>query len=127
MGKILLVDDEEAVRATLAEMLRGMGHEVQTAADGNECLRALEDGDYDLLITDIVMPEQGGLRTIDGAVQLSPQIKILAISGGGNLLDSGDYLSLAENLGAHATMQKPFRREELRDMVNELLYGSQPE
>ena len=123
MATILLVDDDDSVRGLLSEMLRGMGHEVHLASDGNECLAQLGRRSFDLLITDIVMPEQGGLRTIDGARRQAPELKILAISGGGSLLSSSDYLSLAESLGAHGTLQKPFQREDLRQAVDALVGG----
>lgn len=124
MATILLVDDDDSVRGMLSEMLQGMGHEVHLASDGNECLARLGKQSFDLLITDIVMPEQGGLRTIDGARRQAPRLKILAISGGGSLLSSADYLSLAESLGAHGTLQKPFQREDLRQAVDALVAES---
>jgi len=121
MATILLVDDDDAVREMLARMLVGMGHEVQQAADGVECLRRVEARSFDLLITDIVMPEQGGLRTIDGVRKRCPGTKILAISGGGSLMNSADYLALAESLGAHGTLEKPFDLEELESAVASLV------
>lgn len=117
MARILLVDDDEPVRQMLAEMLEDMGHSVAQAADGGTCLERVEERDFDLLITDIVMPEQGGLRAIDGVRQVAPTIKILAISGGGSLLGSQDYLELAQSLGADATLRKPFRRAELTEVI----------
>lgn len=121
MANILLVDDDETVRSMLTEMLMEMGHDVQQATDGVACLEAVGACQFDLLITDIVMPEQGGLRAIDGALQLAPEMKILAISGGGTLLNSADYLELARSLGAHATLKKPFRREELNQAIQALV------
>ncbi len=121
MASILLVDDDETVRSMLTEMLLESGHDVCEAADGAACLERVEEREFDLLITDIVMPEQGGLRAIDGAVHLAPHMKILAISGGGSLLNSEDYLALAKSLGAHATLSKPFRREELNETIRTLV------
>ncbi len=117
MATILLVEDDDAVREMLARMLAGMGHDVEQANDGAQCLQHVAKRSFDLLITDIVMPEQGGLRTIDGVRRQCPEMKILAISGGGSLLSSTDYLSLAESLGAHGTLEKPFDKEELETAV----------
>ena len=121
MAHILLVDDDDSVRGMLAEMLEDMGHEVAQAADGTSCLERVDECEFDLLITDIVMPEQGGLRAIDGVRQKAPGIKILAISGGGSLLSSEDYLELAKSLGADATLRKPFRRDDLTQAISTLV------
>lgn len=121
MATILLVDDDDAVREMLARVLVGMGHEVLQAADGVECLEYVDQRSFDMLITDIVMPEQGGLRTIDGVRKRCPETKILAISGGGSLMNSADYLALAQSLGAHGTLEKPFDLEELESAVAALV------
>ena len=105
----------------LARMLESMGHEVQEAPNGTGCLERIEERGYGLLITDIVMPEKGGLRTIEDVRRQFPALKILAISGGGTLLNSTDYLSLAESLGAHGILEKPFGRDELEAAVEKLV------
>jgi len=121
MALILIVDDDEAVRGVATDFLERAGHEVRQAADGNECLKQIGLVSPEVLIIDIVMPEQSGLRTIDHLVKASAELKILAISGGGSLLNSGDYLSLALSVGAHGTLQKPFSGADLCAAVDALL------
>ena len=117
MAKILLIEDDPLVRPVIATALEAQGHEVCTACDGESGLDVLRQEEFDLLVTDIVMPRSGGLRAIEAALELKPELKVLAISGGGARLESLDYLVLAESLGAHRTLSKPFRREELSDAV----------
>jgi CheY-like chemotaxis protein len=114
MPKILLADDEEVLRELLVGMLEADGHEVKAVANGVEILKAIatvEPG-FDLLLTDLIMPEREGIETIMELRGKHPELKIIAMSGGGRS-GSQNYLKLALKLGAMAVLEKPFNRDEL--------------
>ncbi len=113
LKKILVADDEEPVRGLLKMILQLEGYYVRTAADGEEVLRMCRFEDFDLLITDIMMPKKEGVETIMELKNINPGISIIAISGGGKL-DGMDVLRAAEMVGAEHTLSKPF---EPRDLV----------
>ncbi len=120
MANILVVDDEEMVRTTLRQMLENADYGVIEAANGGKAMRALEEHDVDLVITDILMPEMEGIETIIELKEHMPDLKIIAISGGGRA-QNVDYLSVAKELGANATLAKPFRREQVLSIIKQTL------
>jgi CheY-like chemotaxis protein len=117
MSRILVIDDESMVRASIEAVLSGRGHAVSLAADGREGLDRLKTGDFDLIITDLIMPEMEGIETILAIRRQSPGLRILAISGGGRR-QIGDFLEMAEKLGANAVLRKPFSSAELLGAVD---------
>ncbi len=119
---ILVVDDEPDVRELVKDILEGGGYEVLTASNGREAVRCLSQCMVDLLITDLVMPDQEGIETISLLRRERPGLKILAMSG-----SMGSYLSVAKKLGAHDALQKPFGLEVLLNKVERLLAESSPE
>ena len=120
MARILVVDDDDQLRAALKRFLEKEGFQVIDASDGAAGLEILNKDPVDLVITDIFMPEREGIGMIMELQQDIPDVKIIAISGGGNV-ESVDFLELAGNLGAHKVFQKPFTHEELLAAVQELL------
>jgi YesN/AraC family two-component response regulator len=96
------------------------GYEAAEAVNGREALNMQEKNPADLIITDIIMPEMEGIDTIITFRENYPQAKIIAISGGGHI-DSGEYLDLADKLGAARTFAKPFSLNQLLSAVRELL------
>lgn len=120
MARILVVDDEELIRASIAAMLRRAGHLVTLAVDGEDALEKFGPARHDLVITDIVMPRMEGIETVRALRQIEPGVRIIAISGSGGS-DRGFYLRAASALGADATLQKPFRAAELQQTVDSLL------
>ncbi len=118
--RILIIDDNDLVRATLARSLAAAEYEVIEAADGDEGLRKYQDGGIDLVITDILMPEKEGLETIQELRRANGAVKIIAISGGdraGNL----SYLGMAAALGADGVLSKPIRRFDLLAKIDAVL------
>jgi CheY-like chemotaxis protein len=118
--KILLIDDEEVVRSVVGEILKRAGYWVQTAADGKSGLDFFRRHEFDLLITDLLMPETDGLETIMVLRRERQALKIMVISGCGLTL-GGEYLKIAEHLGADYTLAKPFTQASLLTAVANLL------
>lgn len=116
MSKILLVDDHAEFLAVQRELLEDAGHTVVTAVNGAKALAAMKAGGFDLVITDIIMPDKEGLETIMELQQIDPLIKIIAMSGGGRM-GARSYLELAEKLGAIHVLEKPFNSATLISAV----------
>ncbi len=81
MKKILLAEDEDSVRSFLTRALQRAGYEVTSCADGDTAILALDNGPYDLLLTDIVMPGADGIEVAKKAAQIQPDLKIMFITG----------------------------------------------
>lgn len=117
---ILVVDDDPLVRSSLQDFLSDAGYSVATASDGVEAAQRFKEAKPDLVVTDIIMPEKDGIETILDLRRRSPALRIIAISGGGRSR-STDFLTMAEKLGADATLAKPFDQGELIALVKRLL------
>jgi len=122
MARILLVEDDEALRRMLQRALERAGHRVFVARDGLEAEQVFDLQKVDLVVTDLIMPQQEGLETILHIRKQAPVLPIIAMSGGGRG-HAGDYLRLALHLGANRTLEKPFPIQELQKVVTELLDG----
>ncbi len=120
MAKILIIDDEDQVRAFMRKILQHSGHEVIEASNGKMGMQLYSANPTDLIITDLIMPEKEGIETILEIKTNNPKAKIIAISGGGQLM-AEDYLCLAKGLGAVSTLSKPFSRDKMMKVVNEAL------
>jgi DNA-binding response OmpR family regulator len=120
MARILLVDDEKNVRFTLAKALKNHHHEVFEAGDGNEALKLLQETEIDLVVTDIIMPNREGLETIQEIRMNWPDVKIVAISGGGRVRNA-EFLKVARKMGADTVLKKPFSMNAFTDEVRKLL------
>lgn len=123
MARILVVDDEDLVRMTLRQMLEAHGHEVMEAANGRDGLALFASDPADLVVTDIIMPEQEGIETIVQLRRQNPRLKIIAISGGGRTKNM-DFLKIASHVGADAILSKPFSTRELLDTVRRCLQAA---
>lgn len=120
MAKILVFDDEPSILLMIKKMLEKAGHEVEIALNGKEGMVLFERNRPDLLITDIIMPEKEGLETIFELRRQFPDLKIIAISGGGRIGPDG-YLPGAKLLGANAVFTKPLIPKEFTQAVDNLL------
>ncbi len=120
MKRILVIDDDEQIRLMLRMTLERNGFEVCEAGDGREGLRRFCTEQPDLVITDLVMPEKEGIETIMEIRQHTPDVKIIAISGGGKV-NPQNYLELAHRLGAQRTFSKPVDIKELLNSIVSLL------
>ena len=120
MRTILIIEDDTDLRKMLAKLLEREDFRVLQAGTGLEALKIIDYYIPDMVITDIIMPDQDGIGTINELKKRHPEIKIIAISGGGRML-SKDYLGIARILGAHYTFSKPFDTRLFIDKVHELL------
>ena len=116
MARILLIDDEPDLLAAMSEALRNESHEVTAVNDGNHVVRGDTGVDFDLVITDIIMPGTEGIETLTYLHARNPDMKIIAISGGGSI-DASFHLRMAKRLGAFQTLGKPFTLRKLVDTV----------
>ena len=112
MKKILIIDDNDVVRGTIARLLELAGYETIIASDGNEGLVRMRLDLPDLIITDIIMPVKEGIETIRQILIEQPGAKIIAISGGGRH-GNMDFLEAARKLGAIDVIEKPFDPDDL--------------
>ena len=120
MESILIIDDDLPICQLLADALTRKGYGVRSAANGIEGIQLYRAQPADLVITDMVMPEQDGLSTIMELRRISPNVRIIAMSGG--LIQTPKlYLQFAEKLGADRVLLKPFRLDDLLKTVQEVL------
>ena len=120
MAKILLIEDMKGVRESLEVILQMAGHTLEVANDGAAGLQKIGAGSYDLIITDILMPEVDGTEVIIQSKQSNPSIPVLAISAGGNGVSADQALEIASQK-ANAVLVKPFSKDELLNQVNTLI------
>ena len=120
MPRILIIDDDEQIRLMLKGALEDEGYEVRVTSNGKEGLQCWQNGPFDLVITDLLMPEKEGLETIVELRRESPTTKIIAVSGGfpHNRID---ILGIAKKLGAHRTFKKPVPLQDFLKSVGEML------
>lgn len=116
MPRILIIDDDDGLRRMLVLMLERCGYAVVDANNGRDGLSKLRTEQFDLVVTDLIMPEQEGLETIMAIRQQYPEMKVVAMSGGSRM--SGfDFLPAAMGFGAVAALKKPFARDEFLEVV----------
>ena len=120
MAGILLVEDDNDLRGMLKNSLEKSKYVVIEASNGREASQKFNSALVDLVVTDLLMPEQDGIGLIMELKKSKPDIKIIAISGGGKA-GPANYLNIAETLGADAVFAKPFSLQEFMAQVNELL------
>lgn len=116
MSRILVIDDDKYVRTSIRAVLEGVGHEVSDAGDADVGLGMQRSNPFELAIVDLVMPKKEGLETIRELKRDYPNLPIIAISGGGDIVRK-NYVQAAELFGAMATLEKPFDGDELLSTV----------
>jgi len=120
MARILVIDDEAPIRNIIGLTLRKQSHEIIEAPNGKVGIECQRQNPADIVITDIIMPEQDGIETIMNLRKAFPQTKIIAMSGGGRI-GPGSYLEMAKKMGAHHVLEKPLDRKELSAIIHKLL------
>ena len=117
--RILVIDDDDQIRELIREVLERGGHTVFEADNGDAGIKMVGAETVDVVVTDIIMPDKDGLETITELRKSHPEIKIIAISGGGRRVNR-DYLPTAQAFGADRVLYKPFRPQEVVQAVNEV-------
>jgi CheY-like chemotaxis protein len=120
MAGILIVEDDNDLREMLKTSLLAKKYTVLEASNGKEALLRFKPLSTDMVITDLIMPDEDGLKVIMKFKEIKPSIKIIAISGGGKA-GPGNYLNLAKALGADEIFSKPFSVNELIKKIDDLL------
>jgi len=118
--RVLIIDDDEQIRVLLQQMMEWAGFDVSVAENGRIAMQIMQQEPADLVITDLIMPEQEGLETISRLKKEYDGIKIIAISGGGRIGPEA-YLPAALELGADLVFSKPFDVQEVVNAVKQLL------
>ena len=117
---VLVIDDDELTRMTIANILRKNGCTVIEAHNGNEGLSLFQKENPHLVITDMLMPDKEGLETIADIRALNPATMVIAMSGGGSTQNMA-FLKLSEKVGANRLMSKPIKPDELMHTVKSLM------
>ncbi len=124
MAGILIVEDDNDLREMLKVTLLRRKYTVFEASNGKEAIMKFKPSMVDLVITDIIMPDEDGLKVIMRFRELKPSIKIIAISGGGKA-GPGNYLNMARALGADEIFPKPFSINALNQKIDEMIEPEQ--
>jgi DNA-binding NtrC family response regulator len=120
MKNILVIDDEQPVRKVICRYLENDQYDVDDVGSAEEAIEAVKNKLYQLVITDILLPEKNGMELMADLRDEYPGLKFLAISGGGHI-PADLYLQSALNQGAALTLIKPFSQDELLEAVDKLL------
>jgi len=124
MAGILIVEDDKDLREMLKTLLTKRKYTVLEAGDGKEAILHFKPAITDMVITDLLMPDEDGLKVIMKIKEIKPDIKIIAISGGGKA-GPGNYLNVARALGADEVFPKPFSLNELISKIESILEPEQ--
>ena len=116
-ARVLIVDDEEIVIRSCVRILGGNGYQLDTAHDGHEALRKIEDNPCDIMILDIMMPDLGGLEVLRRVKETHPDMAVIMITG----LSQIETAVQAMKLGAFDYIPKPFEPDELKLVVQRAL------
>jgi two-component system chemotaxis response regulator CheY len=117
MPSVLVVDDEDQIRQLIRETLEQAGYDVQEASNGKQGLERYRTKPADLVIMDILMPDQDGLESIMTLRREFPASRVIAITAGSDMIGILNFLDVAKMLGARRTIQKPFDMQTLLDAV----------
>ena len=120
MARVLVIDDDKLFVKLMVHALQERGHAVEFASDGAEGLRTFKASPFDVVVCDMLMPEQEGVETIRQLRQQNTDVRIVAISSGLRRAPSIDILHVASQFGADATLQKPFKLSQLVAAVDEV-------
>lgn len=123
MASILLIDDDIQVRQVLEGFLTHDGHQVHCAVNGKEANKLMKTKSFDLVLTDIVMPEQDGFEVIMHLLIQPDRPRIIAISGGSPVLSQQILLNIATRMPIERVLSKPISYEQLSTAVSEVLSG----
>ena len=118
---VLIADDEDSIATLVRRCVESAGHRAVCVSSAKQASAELMKAPFDLVITDVLMPDGDGLDLISGLKKAQPTARILAISGGGRYMEGDDCLRMARGLGAHAAITKPFNCEQLLEAVQKAM------
>ncbi len=121
MANILIVDDKRDIRLLMKDILEVAGHSIAHFSDGNEAIKTVTDGAYEIAFVDLFMPEIDGLELIPRLARADLSMRIVAMSGGALTVEAAALFNAAETFGAATTLEKPFSVAQLRELVDGLL------
>ncbi|MCP9469991.1 MAG: response regulator [Nitrospira sp.] len=113
MPSVLVIDDDDQIRRMIREALEQAGYVVQEARGGEEGLKRYRASPTDVVLMDILMPDQDGLESILALRQEFPSARVIAMTGGSDMIGIMNFLDVAKMLGACRTIQKPFELQTL--------------
>jgi putative two-component system response regulator len=117
MSRILVIDDEVVIRELVLEILESAGHEVVGAESAEQALTLLDDEDFDLVVSDVIMPGLSGLELLEAVRTRRASLPVVLVTGAGTY----ETLSQALTRGAAGLVTKPFAHAELQDAVADAL------
>ncbi len=120
MACILVVDDEDVIQELVQDILEDAGYDVLTASDGDQALAQYKKKSVDVVLTDLIMPVKDGGETILELRKINPDIKIIIMSGGGQI-SGEDHIQLLEGLDIQHAIVKPIDRDQLLKVIAELI------
>lgn len=127
MARLLVIDDDDLVRASLQVLLEAADHEIVLVANGRGGITALKGGGFDLVICDVFMPEMDGFETLQAIRRTNPTLPVVVISGA-RIDRTGaplpNFLKMAVDLGAMASLHKPLDPGEVVAVVERCLVGA---
>jgi Response regulator containing CheY-like receiver, AAA-type ATPase, and DNA-binding domains len=129
MSRILLIDDDEAVREATEMLLDAKGFDVVAVEDGTAGIEAVRNGSFDAAIVDLFMPGMDGLQTTRALHEHDPRLAVIAVSGfmmGDRFLEMPNFDTMAAEAGAFVTLYKPFRTDALLQAIDTALNGPTP-
>ena len=126
MAKVLIAEDEVVAQKLFKRYLTACGHEVVAVSNGFDALGQFQVKDFDVVVTDIYMPDLSGHELIPQLRKTKEEVLIIAISSGGPTREKKHALDIAQSLGANTILSKPFELKALSDAINELT-GETPE
>jgi CheY-like chemotaxis protein len=112
--RVLVIDDDEDIRRLLADILTSAGHEVTDVRSGTEAAEIFKKDNFDLVLTDLEMPEMSGWEIARSLKKLNPNLMIALITGWGETIDSGQL----QESGIDTIVNKPFRMDQILGLAN---------
>jgi CheY-like chemotaxis protein len=119
MARVLIIDDDRAIRNLIAQALSAAGHDICTARNGAEGILLFQAVPFDAVFCDIVMPEMDGIATISEIRSLDPHVHVVAMSGADTSLPL-NFLELSFDMGANKVIRKPFSLTQLLNLMVDL-------
>jgi YesN/AraC family two-component response regulator len=123
MALIMIVDDDAHIQLALQQIVESVGHRVIEASNGQDAIDLFAEFHPDLVVTDVFMPNTDGIETIRAIRRITPNAKIIAISGG-YIGNGWNYMDSVVVLGANLALQKPLTSSQLMSAIDRLLDGA---